>query len=195
MSPINYEQFQELVRNNRSCRKFKQEETFNRQELENLVELARMTPSAANRQPLKYYLSWKVETNEKIFSTLSWAGALKDWEGPEEGKKPAGYIVMLGDTEIAENFYCDPGIAAQTIMLGARADNRAGCIFAAINKDELRDYLDIEERFEILYVIALGTPVEEIVLEKMEGEDYNYWRDEDKVHHVPKRKLEEIIIN
>lgn len=195
MPEINFEKFKRLVKNNRSCRKFKQNKNFSRKELENLVNLARITPSAANRQPLKYFLSWKSETNSKIFSTLSWAGALEDWEGPEEGKKPAGFIVMLGDTEITEKFFCDPGIAAQTIMLGARAKNRAGCIFAAINKNDLRENLNIDERYKILYVIALGTPAEEIVLEKMNGDDYNYWRDNDKVHHVPKRDLEEIIIN
>ncbi len=195
MNKINFNNFKSLVRNTRSCRKFDQADTFEREELEQYVDIARVTASAANRQPLKYYLSWKPETNEKIFSTLSWAGAIKDWEGPEEGKKPSGYIVMLGDTEITRKYFCDPGIAAQTIMLGARANSRAGCIFAAIKKDKLREELEIKDQFEILYVIALGTPAEEIVLEEMKGEDFNYWRDDNEVHHVPKRSLEDIIIN
>ncbi len=195
MSNFDFSAFEELVENNRCCRRFKQEDEFSREELSKLVNLARRTSSGANRQPLKYYLAHEEEMNEKIFSTLSWAGALKEWDGPEEGEKPSGYIVMLGDKDIAENYYCDPGIAAQTILLGARTDGRAGCIFAAIDKEELREKLNLDDRFEILYVLALGTPDEEIELEKMEENDYNYWRDDDDVHHVPKRSLGEIIIN
>ncbi len=195
MEEITPRQFANLVEKNRSCRRFQEEDTFSRKELENLIDMARKTASAANRQPLKYFISWRKEDNKKIFPALSWAGALKDWDGPSSGERPAGYIVILGDTRIAENYFCDPGIAAQTILLGARAGGRAGCIFAAIDREKLRENLSIHENFEILYVLALGTPAEEILLEDLEGENYNYWRDEEDVHHVPKRKLQDIIIN
>ncbi|MGM0420077.1 MAG: nitroreductase family protein [Bacillota bacterium] len=186
----------EMVKSNRSFRRFDQSIQVGREELEDLIELARMTASAANRQPLKYYLSSQPETNQKIFNTLSWAGYLKDWDGPEEGEKPTGYIVILGDKTISKNYFCDPGIAAQTILLGAREKDLGGCIFAAISKEELREALSIPTKFEILYVIALGKPAEKVVLEDLTEETgIYYWRDDEQVHHVPKRSVDELIIN
>jgi len=195
---ISWQQLETLIKENRSCRRFVQEENMKREELEDLVELARNTASASNRQPLKYYLSHRPEENEKIFPTLSWAGALRNWDGPEEGERPGGYIIVLGDRSISENYYSDPGIVLQTMMLGARVKGRASCIFAAIDRESLRDSLNLAERFKILNVLALGTPAEkaeEIFLEELEDDDYDYWRDEKGLHHVPKRDLEEIIIN
>lgn len=188
--------FKELVKGNRSYRRYDEEYDLKRNELEYFIDLARMTASAANRQPLKYYLANDKETNEKIFETLSWAGYIEDWDEPKKGERPSGYIVILGDKTISKNYFCDPGIAAQTILLGAREKELGGCIFAAINKEKLRNNLDISNKFEILYVISLGKPVEKVVLEEMDDNDnIKYWRDEEQVHHVPKRGLNQIIIN
>ncbi|MGM0414828.1 MAG: nitroreductase family protein [Bacillota bacterium] len=188
--------FEELVKSNRSYRRYDEEYDLTREELEYFVDLARKTASAANRQPLKYYLSHDKETNDKIFETLSWAGYIEDWDEPKKGERPSGYIVILGDKTISKNYFCDPGIAAQTILLGAREKELGGCIFAAINKEKLRENLEIPNKFEILYVISLGKPVEEVVLEEMDAEDnIKYWRDKEQVHHVPKRGLNQIIIN
>jgi len=44
-------------------------------------------------------------------------------------------------------------------------------------------------------VIALGKPAETIVLEEARNpEEVKYWRDEEGRHHVPKRPLEELIV-
>jgi nitroreductase len=97
----------DLILKNRSYRRFYQEHKMTISELKELVDLARMSPSGRNLQPLKFYLSADKETNKKVFSTLAWAGYLKDWDGPEEGEKPTGYIVILGDTRLTNNFLCD----------------------------------------------------------------------------------------
>ncbi len=188
--------FKELVKGNRSYRRYDENYDLKRDDLEYFIDLARMTASAANRQPLKYYLSNDKKTNNKIFETLSWAGYIKDWDEPVSGERPSGYIVILGDKTISKNYFCDPGIAAQTILLGAREKGLGGCIFAAINKEQLRENLDLPNKYEILYVISLGKPVEKVVLEEMDDNDnIKYWRDEDQVHYVPKRSLSKIIIN
>jgi hypothetical protein len=68
-------------------------------------------------------------------------------------------------------------------------------MIGAINKDKLREALDIPAYFRIQLVLALGKPAEEVVLEDLEpGGDIQYWRDENDIHHVPKRKLEELIL-
>lgn len=186
----------EIVLKNRSYRRFQQNLTIAEQDLRELVDLARLTPSGANRQPLKYLLANEAGKNSRIFPHLNWAGYLKDWPGPVEGERPSAYIVILGDTEIAKGFGCDHGIAAQTILLGACEKGLGGCIMGAIKRDALQKELAIPEQFEILLVLALGKPVEEVVVEPIAAEgDVKYWRDEKAVHHVPKRALEEIILD
>ena len=185
-----------LVKISRSRRRFHQDVAVEYETLRELVELARLSPSAANLQPLRYVLSCDPKRNAEIFSCLAWAGYIKDWPGPDEGERPSAYIVVLGDTEVTKSFSCDHGIAAQSIMLGAVERSLGGCIIASVNREELRRALDILPRYEVLLVLALGKPKEEVVIESVSLDgDIKYWRDESGVHHVPKRALEDIIID
>ena len=185
----------ELVKENRSCRRFQEDHAVEPETLKALVNLARMSASGANLQPLKYILSSDPRKNAEIFSCLAWAAYLKDWPGPEEGERPAAYIVVLGDTSISESAGCDHGIAAQTILLGAREKGLAGCMLGSIDRDKLRDGLNIPAQLKILLVLAIGKPKEEVVLETIGSDNsIRYWRDNEGVHHVPKRKLEDIIV-
>ncbi|HUV05535.1 MAG TPA: nitroreductase family protein, partial [Armatimonadota bacterium] len=160
-----------------------------------LMNLARLSPSAANLQPLKYIVSADAELNARIFPTLAWAGYLKDWPGPAEAERPSAYIAILGDTEITGDFGCDHGIAAQSIMLGAAEKCLGGCMIGSIDREKLREALRIPERFEILLVLALGYPKEKVVLEDVGPDgDVRYYRDSEGVHHVPKRSLDEVIL-
>ena len=187
--------FRDLVLGTRSFRRFAPTPTLDRDALRALVDLARCSASAANRQPLKYMLSADPETNDRIFPYTRWAGALKDWGGPAEGERPTAYIVILGDTEISKGFGCDHGIAAQSIMLGATEMGFGGCMVGALDRPSLRASLAIPERYEILLVLALGKPAEKVVLEGMPADgNHDYWRDEQDVHHVPKRSLDELIV-
>jgi len=185
---------EDLIRQNRSYRRFHQDVPVRIETLRALVNLARMSASGANLQPLKYVLCSDRETNARIFPHTRWAGYLKDWGGPMEGERPAAYIVILGDTEIRKSFGCDHGIAAQSIMLGATERGLGGCIIASIDRDALRQTLDIPEQHEILLVLALGKPNETVVLEEVGPDgDIKYYRDDEDVHHVPKRSLDELI--
>ena len=185
----------DLVLGNRSYRRFYQEHSIERETLRELVDLARFSGSASNRQPLKYILTCEPKKNALVFAHLSWAMALKDWPGPSEGERPSGYITILLDTKIGVAAGCDHGIAAQSILLGAREKGLGGCMLAAIKKEGLRNDFEIPERYEILLVIALGKPKEIIKLENMGPDDgFVYWNDAEGVHHVPKRALEDIII-
>jgi nitroreductase len=186
----------DLIRKNRSYRRFYEDYTISQKTLKELVELARLSASAANSQPLKFILSYDTEKNRKIFSQLSWAGYLEDWPGPKQGEKPSAYIIILGDKKIKESFGCDHGIAAQSILLGAIEKGLGGCMIGSIEKDTLREKLNIPECYEILLIIALGKPKEEVVIDDVgEKGDIKYWRDENGVHHVPKRTLEELILD
>lgn len=185
----------DLVKANRSYRRFYNDAPIDRETLLDLVDDARLIASARNAQPLKYIISSEPQKNALIFSCLSWAAYIKDWKGPVEDERPTAYIVILGDTEISLSFGCDHGIAAQTILLAAVEKGLGGTIIGSVKKDELIKKLNIPENYEVLLVIALGKPKEEVVIEPMGvNGDIKYWRDEKQIHHVPKRSLEEIVI-
>ncbi len=185
----------DLILKNRSYRRFYQEAAIESETLRELVDLARLSASAGNRQPLKYILSCDPEKNALIFPNLAWAAYLKDWPGPSEGERPSAYIIILGDTEIHHSFLCDHGVAAQSILLGATERGLGGCMIASVKVDELRKALSIPPRYEIMLVLALGKPKEKVVIESVGPDgDIKYWRDSNSVHHVPKRSLDDIII-
>ncbi|MCD6436237.1 MAG: nitroreductase family protein [Clostridiales bacterium] len=186
----------ELIKKNRSYRRFYQNEKIGKDVLLELIDLARLSSSGKNIQALKYILSYSEETNEKVFKNLKWAGYLKDWDGPIDGEKPSAYIIMLLDLELTNYCYWDHGIAAQSILLGATELNIGGCMFGAIDKVNLAKDFDIDPRYEIKMVIALGKPKENVILDEIgENGGIKYWRDDDKTHHVPKRKLEDLILD
>jgi len=185
----------ELVAKNRSYRRFYQDHAIAESDLRDLIDLARLSASGANLQALKYILSSSPEQNEKIFPSLLWAGYLKDWHGPEEGEKPSAYIVQVLDRKISKTYACDHGIAAQSMLLGAVEKGLGGCIFANIKRDQLGQALGLEDHYEILQVIALGKPKEDVRIVPV-GEDgsIRYYRDDAGVHYVPKRALDDLII-
>lgn len=186
---------EELVKKTRSIRRFKKEQVRN-ETLIHLIDMARLGASAANLQPLKYFISSDKKTNDKIFPLLKWAGYLREWEGPSEEERPAAYIIVTGDTAISKSFGCDHGIATQNILLAAAENGLGSCIIGAVNRKALSDILNISEKYRILHVIALGRPAEEVLIEDIkEDGSIEYWRDENGVHHVPKRSIDEIIIN
>jgi len=185
----------ELVLKNRSYRRFHEEFPLNASTLKELVDLARLSASASNLQPLKYILTCDAASNRKVFPNLRWAAYLKDWSGPPEGERPSAYIIILADTRISQSLGPDHGIAAQSILLGAAEMGLGGCMIASLNRTGLRSEFQIPDVFEILMVIALGKPKETVVLEEIPPSgDIRYWRDAAGVHHVPKRSLDEIIL-
>jgi nitroreductase len=189
-------ELRDLVLKTRSYRRFDPEVPIQLETLKALVDLARLSASAANRQPLKYILSCDPQTNAHIFPHTRWAGYLQDWGGPAEGERPTAYVVILGDTEVSVNFGCDHGIAAQSIMLGATEKGLGGCMIGSIDRARLHEELDIPERYEILLILALGKPAETVVLEEVGPDgDIKYYRDAEDVHHVPKRPLDELILS
>jgi nitroreductase len=185
----------DLIKKNRSYRRFHQDISIEKATLEQLIDLARISASAGNKQPLKYFISCDPEKNARIFPSLAWAAYLKDWNGPVEGERPTAYIGVLGDTTISTSCDIDAGIACQNILLAATEMGLGGCILLSFNRTALRQILNIPEQYKMMLMIALGKPKEAVVLEAMQDGDVKYWRDEGQVHHVPKRSLQEIILD
>ena len=185
----------DLVLKNRSYRRFYEKSSIDSKTLKDLVNLARLSASGGNVQPLKYVLSCDPQKNALIFPHLTWAAFLKNWPGPDDGERPSAYIIILGDRDISQSFGCDHGIAAQTILLGASESGLGGCIIGTIQRENLRVALEIAPRFDILLVLALGKSKERVMIEGVDAfGNTKYWRDNEGVHHVPKRSLEDIIV-
>lgn len=188
--------FADIVKANRSYRRFYPDKAVDHKTVESLVDLARFTPSGANLQPLRYIISADSEKNAKVFLTLAWAGYLTDWPGPDVGERPTAYVVILQDTDVSKTPGIDHGIAAQTIMLGAVEKGLGGCMFGSINRQLLKKLLNIPERYDVLLVLALGYPKEKVILEDV-GPDgsIKYYRDSEQAHHVPKRRLSDVLLD
>lgn len=186
----------ELIKKNRSYRRFYEDHKVSKETLLSLVDNARLSPTGGNTQPLRYFIAYDEAVVEKIYPTLAWAGYLKEWPGPDKGERPAAYIIILKDKNIPMVAGIDHGIAAQSILLGAVEQGLGGCILASVQRQKLVEALTIPDQYEVLLVLALGKPKETVVIDEIEpGEEIKYWRDGEQVHHVPKRKLKDIVIN
>lgn len=185
----------ELILKNRSYRRFYQDVAIPVETIKELIDLARISSSARNSQSIKYIISNTPEKNALIFPKLSWAGYLKDWNGPVEGERPSAYLVMLSDTRITDNYFCDEGIFANNILLGATEKGLGGCIVCSVERLKLQQALKIPKHFKIIQVVALGKPKETVVLEEAKDGNIKYYRDANGVHHVPKRPLDELIVD
>lgn len=191
---MEYKELKELMKRNRSYRRFDESRRVSSEELEEIVDLCRYVASGRNLQPMKYRLVATQEECSKLFPSLKWAGYLPDWDGPEEGERPAAYIIQCLDTSLTTQPLCDDGLQLEALSLGAVSKGLGCCIIKSFNKKDIKECLNISEELDPQYVLAMGRPVEEVILEDMIDGDAKYWRTPDKVHHVPKRRLEEILV-
>lgn len=185
--------FKDLVKKNRSYRRFYEDKKISYEELKELVDIGHLTPSGANKQPVRYLLACTEEDNQKVFPSLRWAGYYQDWDGPKAGERPTGYIIMLSPKDI--NAAHDEGIIGQTILLAAVEKGMGGCFIGNIDRERLAKDMNIPEQYAVKLVLALGYPKENVILEEIsEGDDFKYYRDKEQNHHVPKLRPEDLIL-
>jgi hypothetical protein len=67
-------------------------------------------------------------------------------------------------------------------------------MFGAVRREELAALLALPPHLDIALVIALGKPVEKVILEDLPADgSIRYYRDSQGTHHVPKRQQQELI--
>lgn len=185
----------ELVQQNRSYRRFNENQRIDRAQLMKLVELARLSPSAANLQNLRYRLVYTREECDAIFPCLKWAAYLSNWDGPAPGERPSAYILIMAPENVTKFSHIDTGIAAQSMLLGAVSEGLGGCILASVDRSRIHSICNLPAAMDLVIVIALGKPAEKVVIEDLSKDDsIAYWRDDEGVHHVPKRLLKDLIL-
>ena len=187
--------FHDLVEQARSCRRFDEAAPLPAGSLEWLVDCARITPSGRNQQVLRYALIESPEACAAFFPALRWAGSLKDWDGPAEGERPAGYLAICAPKDAGPLTRIDLGISAQTINLAANSIGLAACMFAAFDQALAARVIELPDELTVMLVMAIGVPVEERhVVPVPESGNLVYWRDANQVHYVPKLSLENLIL-
>lgn len=187
--------FKDLVAKTRSVRRYDESFKVSEETLRGLVDLARLSPSSANLQALKFKLIFDPKLVSEVFKAVRFGAYFKDWGGPQPGERPTAYIVILGDLNIKQHFDLDAGIAAQSMMLGLTDLGLGGCMMGSFDRNELKRLLNLSGDLVITLVLAIGKPAEKIVIDEMTpGGSVKYYRDEQNVHHVPKRPLDELIL-
>lgn len=188
----------DLVKANRSYRGYDESRRVTKEELMEMVDCARLAASSVNQQPLQYYLAWEKEEVDRIQPLTGWAKGLPELTLPHKGMCPTAFIVICQNKQIYESlarFQKDVGIAAQTILLAATEMGLGGCMIGSFSAGSVAEALNLPEHLAPLLVVAIGKPAEKIVLtEAQRGESVAYYRDENDVHYVPKRKLEDLIL-
>lgn len=188
----------DLVIKNRSYRGFDENYSFTKEQLESYIDLTRYTASSVNAQPLKYKIVFEKNEVEAVRPLTRWARALPDMVLPHPNMHATAFIIICQDTDISPNlarYQKDIGIVAQTITLAAVEDGLGGCMIGNFTPDEVKETLNLAENLTPMLIIALGKPAEEIVIKEIDnGESTKYYRDENDVHYVPKRKLKDILI-
>lgn len=191
--------FHELVKKNRSYRGFDESVMIPREKMLKIVDCARLCPSSVNIQPLKYFISCTKEQNAVIQPLTGWARQLPELDLPFEGHRPTAFVVICHDTDIAENaerFYKDVGITAQTMLLCATDMGYGGCMIGNFVPDKVKAALSLPKNLIPVLIVAFGKPDENIILtEPGENGDVKYYRDKQNNHYVPKRALDEVLIN
>ena len=194
---MNSKNFQDLVRSSRTYRRFAEEESLRHEDLAALVNAARFAPSGNNMQTLRFHIVVEPAERSTVFSCLRWAALLRDWDGPDAGERPTGYIAVCAPKDLATNpiRLIDAGIAAQTIALAA-ASRGLGCCMLKSFAPSVDDSMGVSaEGYATVLILALGVRGERVVLETSESEHgLAYWRDDEGTHHVPKLALEDLLI-
>ena len=188
----------DLVIKNRSYRGYDESRRVTEEELREMVDCARLAASSVNIQPLKFYLAWEKEEVDRIQPLTGWAKGLPELTLPHEGMCPTAFVIICQDTDIYESlarFQKDVGIVAQTMLLAATEMGLGGCMIGSFSAGSVKKELGLAENLAPLLVVAIGKPAEKIVLtEAQPGESVKYYRDENDVHYVPKRQLDELIL-
>ena len=190
--------FKDLILKNRSYRGYDESRLVSREELLDFVDCARLSASSVNRQPFKYYLACTKGACEKIQPLTGWARALPEKGLPYPGHRPTAFIVICQETEWDADltrYRTDVGIAAQSMLFCAVEKGLGGIMIGNFSPAKISEALALPEHIVPLLIVAFGKPDETVVLtEAAPGENLKYYRDENDVHYVPKRRLEDIVI-
>lgn len=176
-------EFNEVLMNRRSIRKFK-EQPIERDILLRLVEKASMAPSASNLQAWRFCIIDDPVLVRKV-----------DMFSPGLSGKPPVIIAVCSDYAYAEQktsgsnykvYGCimDASMAAENLMLAAVEEGLGTCAIKSYNDAAVRKLLKLPEHMHLEILISVGYPDADPKMPKRKGTDevvfFNTW--EEKVN-------------
>ena len=176
----------------RTFRRFKQE-SVPEDVLRYALENARISASASNKQPLRYYAVSSAEKTAQMQSLVRFAGALPPEIGkPHKDEEPTAFIVIC-ETCAPGTADIDVGIAAHAIVTSLYEKGFGSCIMRNVIRSEIQTLLEIPEEQAVSLVIAIGRPGCTSTLVDMKDDEFKYWVDDDRNYYVPKRRFEDAV--
>ena len=189
----NFMELMDLIRTNRTYRRFKQTAVSD-EIIAEVLEAARNASSAANRQPLSYVVVKSQKKVEEVFALTKWAGYLPPEQGqPKKGEEPVLFIGVVENTDINKNCDTDAGLAIANMRLAAWAHGVGSCIIGACNKPELSRMFGLTQNQVLHTVIAFGYPSHASSIEDMKNDDVKYYLDGNRNYVVPKRRVDDVV--
>ncbi len=182
-----------LLRRNRSHRAYDTSYEVVMRQLEAIVSVNPKLPSGRNAQTLRFRLLDAAGGGESFCSLLRLGGYLPELHLPAPGTEPRAFIVVFSTEAESPVVDIDLGISLQSMALKAVEIGLNALIVKAFNRQEVKEALGLT--LDPLAVLAIGKGTENIVLDEVSaGSDLRYYRTADGVHHVPKIKIDDLLI-
>lgn len=145
----------EVINERFSCRSFKAEK-IKTEEINKLLEAARLAPTACNFQPQRIYVIENDTLLEKLNEATRFLFNAKT------------VLCICHDKNVSwhrrsdnkDHGIVDATIAATQIVLAATAMGLGSCFVCSFKDDIVRKILDIKDNYEILCLLPLGYPKE-----------------------------------
>lgn len=180
-----------LLAKNRSYRGYDPQFHVREDQLRSIIEVNTLTPSARNEQVLRFRPVLEDEA-EKVLPHIRLGAALPDLHLPLPGTEPRAFILICSTVDETRYVSIDLGIAAQSMLLRATEMGLNGICIGAFDRRAIRKAFDLPR--DPILILAIGKGAERIELDPVgAGESLDYYRC-DGVHHVPKLRLEELLI-
>ncbi len=183
----------EAMKTRRTIRRFKQG-TVPREVLLEMADCARLAPSAANLQPLKYIVIDDPKTVKELYGGVKLGSYLKGSEviGGDDGERPSAYIAVLFKETGVPWSLRDIGASVQNMLLAAHSRGFAACWIANVKREQVKSLLRIPDDVQLDCMVAVGIPAEKSAPVEMKDSSLYYYEKPLNLR-VPKRKLEDIV--
>lgn len=181
-----------LLMKNRSHRGYIKNYVVTEEMLRKIVSVNNKIPSACNQQALRFKLVLKDTGSDKVLANIKMGAALPELHLPLPGTEPEAFIIICSTIPENRMLDVDLGISAQSMLLKAVEMGLNGLIIGAFNKENIKNEFSLP--FDPMLIVAVGKGAETIqLIDIEEKEDHRYYR-QDRVHYVPKVKVEQLIL-
>jgi len=141
----------DAIKARRSIRKYRSE-PIPEEKLRNILEAARLAPSAGNRQPWRFVVVQNTNRKKALAELADNQTFLND---------ASVIIVAIGDPEGSARWYeKDPMIALEHIVLVATAMGYGTCWIGAFDEDAVKHLLKIPANVKVIALLPIGIPDE-----------------------------------